>query len=155
MLSTDCHRVKSTVLVVDDSQEMRRYLRLLLETDSYMVETASDGIEALERVRNGSVPSLVLLDMQMPGMNGLETLCSLRTLCPELKVIMCSAVDDPSKINQAVSLGAQGYLVKPIQYLYLSAAIERCLTGQRVLPSGQALPANVVPMRSPARHYEN
>ena len=119
--------VKATVLIVDDSVEMRRYLRVLLELDSYRVETASSGHEALRNLRHGCVPQLVLLDMQMPGMDGLETLRQLYEFRPRPKVIMCSAEDDPRKIAKAASLGAHAYLVKPIQHLYLSAAIERCL----------------------------
>jgi two-component system chemotaxis response regulator CheY len=132
MFSAGFNRAQSVILVVDDSQEMQRYLRLLLELDSYAVETASNGSEALHRLRQGCAPALVLLDVQMPGMDGLRTLRSLRKLQPDLKVIMCSAVDDPGKIDRAVSLGAQGYLVKPIQHLYLSAAVERCLAGHPV-----------------------
>jgi CheY-like chemotaxis protein len=119
--------VKATVLVVDDSREMQRYLRVLLELDSYRVEAASNGHEALQSIRHGCAPQVVLLDLQMPGMDGLETLRRLHEFRPKPKVIMCSAVDDPGKIAEAASLGAHAYLLKPIQHLYLSAAIERCL----------------------------
>jgi len=113
--------------VGEDSLELQNYLRLLLELDRYQVEIAGNGEEALQRMSNGCAPRVVLLDMQMPGMDGLETLRILRQLHPAAKVIMCSAVDDPEKIRQAISLGAQAYLVKPVRHLYLSAAIERCL----------------------------
>jgi CheY-like chemotaxis protein len=119
--------VKATVLVVDDSLEIQRYLRVLLELDSYQVETASSGLEALQTLRRGCTPEVVLLDLQMPGMDGLETLRRLREFRSKLKVIMCSGVDDPDKIREAASLGAHAYLLKPIQHLYLSAAIDRCL----------------------------
>jgi CheY-like chemotaxis protein len=119
--------VKATVLVVDDSPEMQRYLRVLLEIDSYQVETASNGHEALQSLGRGCVPQVVLLDLQMPDMDGLETLRRMQELQPQPKVIMCSGVDDPAKILEAVALGAHAYLVKPIQHLYLTAAIERCL----------------------------
>ena len=124
------HRVenRATVLVVDDSPEMRRYLRFLLELDSYHVETASTGDEAVQRLRNGFVPQIVLLDLQMPGMDGLKTLRHLRKLRPSLKVIMCSGVEDARKIRRAASLGAEAYIRKPVQKLYLSAAMERCLS---------------------------
>lgn len=118
---------RATVLVVEDSPELRNYLRFLLELDRYRVELAGNGEEALQCLRSGCTPRVVLLDMQMPGMDGLETLRILRQLHPAAKVIMCSGVDDPDKIQQALSLGAQAYLVKPVQHLYLSAAIERCL----------------------------
>jgi len=118
---------KASVLVVEDSPELQTYLRLLLELDRYQVEIAGNGEEALQRMSNGCDPRVVLLDMQMPGMDGLETLRRLKELSSSLKVIMCSGVDDPDKIREAVGLGAHGYLVKPIRHLYLSAALERCL----------------------------
>jgi CheY-like chemotaxis protein len=129
MLADRFHRAKATVLVVDDSPAMLRYLRVLLESESYEVETASNGSEALQRVRHGCAPAIVLLDLQMPGMDGLHTLRRLRKLRPDMKVIMCSGVDDPRRMRQAASLGAQAYLTKPVQHLYLSAALERCLQG--------------------------
>jgi len=126
---------KATVLIVDDSPDIRRYLRLLLELDSYHVETASDGIEALERLQNGSSsPQIVLLDIQMPGMDGFKTLRHIRKRHPAVKVIMCSGEEDPRKKRRAASLGAQAYITKPIQHLYLSAALEFCLLGEAPLP---------------------
>jgi CheY-like chemotaxis protein len=119
--------VKATVLVVDDSPEIRRYLCALLELDSYRVETASSGHEALQALAHGCIPQVVVLDLQMPGMDGLETLRRLQEFRPKPHVIMCSGVDDPEKIREAVSLGAHAYLVKPVQHLYLSAAVDRCL----------------------------
>jgi CheY-like chemotaxis protein len=119
--------VKAEVLVVDDSPEIQRYLRALLELDSYRVQTASSGREGLQILRRGYAPEVVLLDVQMPNMDGLETLRRIQKLCPSPKVIMCSGEDDPKKIREALSLGAHAYLLKPIQHLYLSAAIERCL----------------------------
>jgi CheY-like chemotaxis protein len=118
---------KTTVLVVDDSPEIQRYFRVLLEIDSYKVETASNGNEALLMLRRGCVPQVVLLDLQMPGMDGLETLQRIQEFRPQPRVIMCSGVDDPAKILEAAALGANAFLVKPVQHLYLSAAIERCL----------------------------
>jgi CheY-like chemotaxis protein len=119
--------VKATILIVDDSPEIQRYLRALLELDCYRVEVAGSGHEALQSLRHARVPDVVLLDMQMPGMNGLQTLRQLQKLQPRPRVIMCSGLDDPNQIQEALSLGAHGYLLKPIRHLYLSAAVERCL----------------------------
>jgi CheY-like chemotaxis protein len=142
--------VKATVLVVDDSPEMQRYLRVLLEIDSYRVETASSGHEALQSLGRGFVPQLVLLDLQMPGMDGLETLRRMQDFRPQPKVIMCSGVDDPAKIMEATALGARAFLVKPIQHLYLSAAIERCLNeGPTKRPAGH-LGAHLFVLPSPS-----
>jgi len=126
-LSARANGPKATILVVDDSPAMLRYLRLLLEIDSYQVETASNGADAVLRIRQGFSPAVVLLDLQMPGMDGLKTLRRLLKLQPDLNVIMCSGVDDPAKVRRATLLGAKAYLTKPIQHLYLSAAVERCL----------------------------
>ena len=138
---TGCNPTKAAVLVVEDSLELQNYFRLLLELDRYQVTIAGNGEEALQRMSNGCDPRVVLLDMQMPGMDGLETLQALRRLYPAAKVIMCSGVDDPDQIQRAIALGAQAYLVKPVQHLYLSAAIERCL-GQ---PSGASDEKSVTP----------
>lgn len=129
MTCTESNPLRPTVLVIDDSPEVQRYLRLVLETDHYRVEVAANGENGLQRLRAGCTPSVVLLDMQMPGMDGLQTLRCLREIQPELKVIMCSSQDDPEIIRQAVLLGAHAYLVKPVRHLYLSAALERCLSG--------------------------
>ena len=128
MLSTRFGDTKATVLVIDDSAEMQRYLRLMLELESYSVETANNGMEALQRLENGCKPSVILLDLQMPGLNGFQTLRRLRSSWPDLKVIMCSGMDDPRNVRRATRLGARAYLTKPVQHLYLSAAIERCLS---------------------------
>jgi CheY-like chemotaxis protein len=151
MLSARVSRPKATILVVDDSLEMQRYLRFLLELDSYQVEIASDGTEALHLLREGFVPSIVLLDVQMPGMDGLKTLRRLLKLQPDLKVIMCSGVDDPSKMQQAALLGAQGYLTKPVQHLYLTAVLDRCLGATPVQNADKNLGPSLVPSPPLAR----
>ena len=118
-----------TVLVVDDSPVMLRYLQTILEVAAYRVETAGDGEAALARIRQGGHADVVLLALEMPGMGGLETLQHLARLRPELPVIICSGVDDPLVMQSASSLGAHAYLKKPVQQLYLTAALERCLNG--------------------------
>ena len=70
------------ILLVDDEPGMLRYIRTLLEVDDYKVETASTGEEALQQVEKGLRPDLVLLDVLMPGIDGLQTLEQLRQLVP-------------------------------------------------------------------------
>ena len=70
--------IPTSILVVDYEPSMLGYLRTLLELDSYRVETASSGSEALQRVRRDPQPTVVLLDLLMPGLDGLETLEKLR-----------------------------------------------------------------------------
>lgn len=106
---------------------MLRYLQTILEFAAFHVETAGDGEEALRRISTGRQPDVVLLDLEMPGMGGLATLQHLVRMHPGLPVIICSGVDDPTVMESASSLGAHAYLRKPVQQLYLTAALERCL----------------------------
>lgn len=134
MLTTELTEHRGTVLVVDDSAEMRRYFRRLLELDRFEVETATDGDEALALLNQGLTPRLVLLDLQMPHMDGLTTLRHLRDLYPGLPVIICSGEEDEVKIQHAEMLGAKAYIRKPVQHLYLSAAMEWCLGADHPAP---------------------
>jgi two-component system, chemotaxis family, chemotaxis protein CheY len=154
-LSARAKGTKATILVVDDSPAMLRYLRLLLEIDSYQVETASNGAEALLCIRQGCSPAVVLLDVQMPGMDGLKTLRRLMKLQPDLNVIMCSGVDDPAKIRRATLLGAKAYLTKPVQRLYLSAAVERCLGSLRMEPAVTSSHGSVIALPPRAAYDSN
>src|SRR6202521_4702665 len=117
----------ANILLVDDEPGMLRYIRTLLEVDEHKVQTASTGEEAVERVQKGLQPDLVLLDLLIPGMNGLQTPEKLRQLKPGLKVVMLSCVNDTRKVVQAMRLGAIDYLTKPFQKAELDAVIGQCV----------------------------
>src|ERR1700757_1221395 len=119
------------ILLVDDDPGMLRYIRTLLEVDDYKVETASTGEEALQRVEKGLQPDLVLLDVLMPGIDGLETLEQLRQMKPGVKVVMLSCVNDTRKVVQAMRLGATDYLTKPFQKAELDTVISHAGGGGR------------------------
>src|SRR5271155_4779384 len=125
----------ANILLVDDEPGMLRYIRTLLEVDEHKVQTASTGEEAVEHVQKGMQPDLVLLDLLMPGIDGLQTLEQLRRLRPGLKVVMLSCVNDTRKVVQAMRLGAVDYLTKPFQKAELDAVINQCL-GQGKDPVG-------------------
>jgi DNA-binding NtrC family response regulator len=116
-----------SVLVVDDDPDMLKYTQVLLETEQYEVSTASTGIEALQFVRQGNRPDIVLLDVMMPGLDGLETLERLREAVPEIKVIMLSCLTDTHKVVQAMRLGALDYLAKPLDEVELADTLKRCI----------------------------
>src|SRR5260370_710198 len=103
----------ANILRVDDDRGMLRYTGTLRKVDEQKVQTASTGEEAVERVQKGLQPDLVLLDLLMPGIDGLQTLEQLRQLKPGLKVVMLSCVNDTRKVVQAMRLGAIDYLTKP------------------------------------------
>src|ERR1700735_5190279 len=115
------------ILLVDDEPGMLRYIKTLLEVDDYTVETATTGEEALVLVEKGLKPDLVLLDVLMPGINGLQPIEQLRQLQPGVKVVMLSCVNDTRKVVQAMKLGAQDYLTKPFQKAELDAVIDLSL----------------------------
>ncbi len=114
------------ILVVDDEPSMLRYLQTVLELDCYRVSTASSGLEAVEKVQREN-PDLVLLDMVMPGADGLETLQRIREVRPSTKVVMLSCVRDTRKVAQAMRLGAQDYLSKPVQKEEMDEVLRFCL----------------------------
>jgi two-component system response regulator AtoC len=123
----------ASILVVDDEPSMLGYMRTLLELDSHRVETASSGEDALQRVRRDPQPSVVLLDLLMPGLDGLETLEKMRAVRPNLKVVMLSCVSDTRKVVQAIRLGAQDYLTKPFNKTELDAVLRHCFHNQQLL----------------------
>jgi len=115
------------IFIVDDEPTMLRYLRTLLEVEGYRVETATNGVEAVQRLQKNPLPDLVLLDVLMPHLDGLQALEQLRTLHPALKVVMLSCVSDTRKVVQAIRLGAQDYLTKPFQKSDLDAILEQSI----------------------------
>src|SRR5436305_9149986 len=130
-------RDKSKILLVDDEPGMQRYIKTLIEIDDHHVETASTGEQAVELVQNGMEPNLVLLDLLMPGIDGLETLEKLRKLQPNVKVVMLSCVNDTKKVVQAIRLGAVDYITKPFQKAELDAVIDQCLGTNQQNYSGE------------------
>src|SRR5215813_4792544 len=114
------------ILVVDDEPGIRRYLQTVLELDSYRVSTAYDGEEALSKIQREQ-PDVVLLDMVMPGPDGLETLRRIREARPTTKVVMLSCVRDTRKVAMAMRLGAHDYLSKPVQKEEMDDVLRFCL----------------------------
>ena len=101
------------VLIVDDSSLARRRARGILESAGYDVVEAEDGMTALERYFVDK-PDIVLLDLVMRGMYGLEVLSKLRELDPEVRVIVVSADVQTSSRDLVAGAGAAGFLVKPL-----------------------------------------
>jgi two-component system response regulator AtoC len=104
---------KPYVAIVDDDSAFASYLRTFLSLRGYETRSYSRGDELLAAVKLGDPPDVVLLDVMMPGLNGLETLRALRAGKPELQVIMLSGRDQAATIVEAVRLGAADYVVKP------------------------------------------
>ena len=104
----------TSVVVIDDSEEFRLLLRTTLERNGVfrVVAEAGDGKEGVEAVKTTG-PDLVLLDIAMPVMDGLQALTLIRDACPEAVVVMLSAFGDASGLSQrSLSMGASGYIQK-------------------------------------------
>ena len=97
--------------LVDDDPQFVEYLQTLLRSRGYEVKTYSSGADLLQALSRGPAPDVVLLDVLMPGMNGLETLRAARNAAPGVQVIMLSGQQVPSTIVDAVRLGAVDYVV--------------------------------------------
>jgi len=124
--------VQAPLLVVDDDPTNRDMLSRRLVRSGFSVETSASGPEALARLERGPV-ELVLLDVQMPGMSGLEVLRTIRTTRPSsvLPVLMVTAKDQSEDIVAALELGADDYVTKPIDYPVALARIRTQLARKR------------------------
>jgi two-component system, NtrC family, response regulator AtoC len=115
------------VLVVDDDAGIRRYLGALLPSLGYQMVEASSGEQALEQLRARSAPALVLLDLLMPGMGGLEVLDRLRRDHAQIPVVVLSTEAQRRTVVEAVRRGASNYLTKPFEDRDLESALQRAL----------------------------
>ena len=104
---------KPYIAIVDDDSGFANYLRTFLSLRGYETRSYSRGDEIVAAIKQGDPPDIVLLDVMMPGMNGLETLRAIKTAKPELQVIMLSGREQAATIVEAVRLGAADYVVKP------------------------------------------
>ena len=99
--------------LVDDDQQFVEYLETLLRSRGYEVQSFTSGSELLQTMHSDAPPDVVLLDVSMPGMDGLETLKAIRVAHPHVQVIMLSGRNAPSTIVDAMRQGALDYVVKP------------------------------------------
>ncbi len=116
------------ILIVDDEANIRKALEGVLGDEGYSCETAGDGAEALSRLRTIR-PSLVLLDIWMPGMDGIETLRRIRESHPEMPVIMMSGHATITTAIEATRSGAVDFVEKPLELDLVLKAIRRALGG--------------------------
>jgi two-component system, chemotaxis family, chemotaxis protein CheY len=118
--------MSATVLVVDDSGLARRTTRRALEAAGYRVIEAEDGLTALERYYVEK-PDVVLLDLVMRGMYGLDVLAKLREMNTDVKVVVISADIQTTSRDMVSAAGASGFLSKPAKGEDVVAAVERAL----------------------------
>lgn len=106
------------LLIVDDEVEICDFLKSFFEERNYEVRSATSGEEALKAVEQFK-PHVVLLDIKMPGVNGVQVLQEIKAKFPKLKVIMVTALETRDKIEECLRLGADNYITKPLSLEYL------------------------------------
>ncbi len=117
-----------SVLIVDDDESSRSYLLALLEALGFTPESVASGPAALSRLASGPTPDVVVLDMMMPGIDGLETLKRYRGSGGRAPVVICSAIDDAETVERALRAGAADYVTKPFNSEELHEILERVVS---------------------------
>src|SRR5207247_6595201 len=121
------HNVRVKILVVDDERAVRESLRRALELEGYEIELAADGREALERLEAESQPDMLVVDVLMPGVDGLEVCRRLRRAGSRLPVLMLTARDAVENRVAGLDAGADDYVTKPFALEELLARIRALL----------------------------
>ena len=129
---------RASIAVVDDDSGFASYLRTFLALRGYEARAYTRGDEIVAAIRQGEPPDIVLLDVAMPGMDGIQTLKALKSARPELQVIMLSGREQANIIVEAVRLGAADYVVKPgdpegLGEIALDAAIKQAIERNRLV----------------------
>jgi len=124
------------ILVVDDSLPWQRFVQNHLDATPGLkvIELAADGSEAFQKAKEVQ-PHLVLMDISLPGMNGIEATRRIRRVCPDSKILFVSTLDDIGVIQAAFEAGGSGYVSKWDAGRDLIPAIRAVLLGQRFVSS--------------------
>ena len=115
---------KIQILYVDDEQNLRHLVKEQLSAEGYAVDTADDGDTAIDMIKRHQY-DVVLLDIRMPRVSGLDVLKYIRTQKLPCRVLMLTAVDDLSVALEAVKIGANDYITKPYEVNVLLSSIHR------------------------------
>jgi DNA-binding NarL/FixJ family response regulator len=131
---------KIKILVVDDHPMMREAMVTALneEADMQVICEASNGIEAIKFAEENK-PDVILMDLLMPGMDGLETIARVYEVDPQAKILVVTSLEDEDKVLAAIQAGALGYFPKTAPRTFLLEAIRKVADGVPYLPSGIAV----------------
>ena len=120
-----------TIFVVDDSNTMLMSVKITLEMGGFKVETATDGVQALAKLKGGFKPDLIITDINMPNMGGLELIKNAKAI-PALRftpILTLTTESEASKRDEGKKLGATGWLVKPVSGPDLIKIVKQVLPG--------------------------
>ncbi|MEK6567404.1 MAG: response regulator [Candidatus Omnitrophota bacterium] len=123
MPETNAIKAGKKILICDDEKTVVDFLALFLRKEGFSdVDIAGEAVVALEKIKNTGY-NLVLLDIKLPGMDGIQALQEIKAIKPGLDVIMITGYPDVDTAEQAVKLGAYDYIVKPFDLAYFKLAI--------------------------------
>jgi len=123
---------KYTVLIADDHAVYRMGLRDLLEPDFKVISEATEGAEAVDKAIKGK-PDVVVMDINMPGMDGIEAAKQIKESCPDTGVVVITAYDDDRRIFEAIQAGVAGYVLKDDDPQTMVTAINNAAAGHAFL----------------------
>lgn len=112
------------VLIVDDSQFMRRMLKGIIEPLGFTVTEAENGLDAIDKYQILK-PDLVTMDITMPEMDGIEAVKAIKDIDPDANIVMISAMGQKSYVQEAIRYGAKDFVVKPFERERVYAAFEK------------------------------
>jgi len=133
-----------TVLLVDDHALVRKGFRRLLEDEQgiQVIGEASDGAEAV-RVAHELKPQVIVMDMSMPGLNGIQACVEILKVLPRTAILMLSMYSEEAQVRNAIKAGAKGYVLKNADDVDLAAAIRDVAAGKRVVGPGLLSDINI------------
>src|SRR3989338_648269 len=118
--------IKRKILVVDDEESLREFLEIMLKREGYEITTAADGDKAIKLMKKQSF-DLVLTDLQMPKVHGMEVLAQAKDMDPEIVVIVITAFGSTESAVEAMKLGAYDYITKPFKIDEIKLIIKKAL----------------------------
>ncbi len=121
--------MSKTIFLIDDSLVMLSSLKHILEIASFQVQTATNGQEGIDRVKQGFKPDLIITDINMPQMNGLDFIRHVRQILRFTPILVFSTESQTAKREEAKKLGATGWLIKPVSGPDLLKVIRQVLPG--------------------------
>jgi len=123
---------KQSILVVDDDKSTRDYLAAFLASCGFHVDCLGSGDEAIDRLASGYSPTMILLDVMLPGKDGIEVLSSVKSIYPSIPIIILSGIGQIKTVVEAMKIGAADYLTKPFEEEALELAIANVIEKQQL-----------------------
>jgi len=140
-----------TIVICDDEKEILRYLKKILHSHGYAVDTYTEGQTLLDRLGADPAytPDLLVQDINMPGISGIEILKKIRGVRPDLPVVIMTAFGSIDSAVESIKLGAYDYITKPFPKEKLLAVLEKALERETLLEENRSLKEELISNAAP------